>query len=71
MGEITREFGVDMYTLLYLEWMSNQQGATVSYLEFCSTLRGSIDGRGVWGRMDTYTCMAVSLPVHVKLLQYC
>ena len=24
-------------------------------------LRGSLDGRGVWLRMDTYICMAVSL----------
>ena len=24
-------------------------------------LRGSLDGRGVWGRMDTCVCKAVSL----------
>ena len=71
MGEITREFGMDMYTLLYLKGITNQQGVTVSYMEFCSMSCGSLEARGVWVRMDTCTCMAESLPVHVKLLQHC
>ena len=29
--------------------------------ELCSVLCGRVDGRGLWGRMDTYTCMAESL----------
>ena len=35
--------------------------ATVEHSELCSTLRGSLDGREVWGRTDTCTCMVESL----------
>ena len=34
--------------------MDNQQGLTVQHKVLCSGLRGSLDGRGVWGRMDTF-----------------
>ena len=27
-------------------------------MKFCSILCGSLDGKGVWGRMDTCICMA-------------
>jgi len=37
------------------------QGPTVQHRELCSMLYGSLDGRGVWGRMDTCTYMAESL----------
>ena len=30
-------------------------------MELCLMLCGSLDGRGVWGRMDTRVCMAESL----------
>ena len=39
----------------------NQRGPTVEHRELCSMLCGSLDGRGVWGRMDTCICMAESL----------
>ena len=35
--------------------MDNQQGPTVYHWELCSVLYGSLDGREVWGRMDTCT----------------
>ena len=38
--------------------MDNQQ---VQHMELCSMLYGSLDGREVWGRMDTHICMAESL----------
>ena len=41
--------------------MDNQQGPTVWHLELCSMLCGRLDGRGVWGRMDTCLYMAESL----------
>ena len=41
--------------------MDNQQGPTVQHRELCSMLYGSLDGREVWGRMDTRICMAESL----------
>ena len=41
--------------------MDNQEGPTVEHTELCSMLCGSLDGRGVWRRMDTCVCMAESL----------
>ena len=41
--------------------MENQQGPAGQLRELCSNSCGSLDGRGVWGRMDTCTCMAESL----------
>ena len=38
--------------------MGNQQGPTVRHRELCLVLCGSLDGRGVWGRMDTWICVA-------------
>ena len=32
--------------------MNNQQGPNVHHRELCSVFCGSMDGRGVWGRMD-------------------
>ena len=60
MKGIGREFGINMYTLLYLK-MENQQGPTVQYRELCSVFFASLDGRGFWGRMDTCIRMAESL----------
>ena len=53
---IVREFGMDMYTPLYLKWITNKdplysQGALLM-------LYGGLDGRKVWRRMDTCICMA-------------
>ena len=37
--------------------MDNQEGPTVEHVELCSMLCGSLDGRGVWRRMDyMYMC---------------
>ena len=41
--------------------MNNPQGPTLQHRELCSMLCGSLDGRGVWGRMDTRMCTAESL----------
>ena len=41
--------------------METQQGPAVQHRELCSMSCGSLDGRGVWGRMDTCTCTAESL----------
>jgi len=42
-------------------FMDNQQGLTTQHMELCSVISGSLDGRGVWGRMDTCVCMTESL----------
>ena len=41
--------------------MDNQQGPTKQHRELCSVLCGSLNGRGVQGKMDTCLCMAESL----------
>ena len=41
--------------------IDNQQGPTIQYRELCSMSCDILDARGVWGRMNTCTCMAESL----------
>ena len=41
--------------------MESQQGPAAQHRELCSVLWGSLDGRGVWGRMDPCVCTAESL----------
>ena len=41
--------------------MENQQEPTLLHMELCSILCGSLDGREVWGRVDTCICVAESL----------
>ena len=50
---VVRELGMDMSTLLYLTRITNRD------MELCSVLWGSLDGRGVWRRMDTCVCMTL------------
>ena len=50
---IIREFEMDMYTLLYLQSITNKD-LQVPNRELCSMLCGNLDGKGVWGRMDTH-----------------
>ena len=48
-----------MFTLLYLKWITNKDLLLVlEHRELCSMLCGSLDGTGVWGRMDTCIYMA-------------
>ena len=51
---------MDMYTLLYLTWITSK--LLYTHRELCSVLCDSLDGRGVWGRMDICIGMAESLP---------
>ena len=48
--EVLKQHG----TLPYLKWITNKD----NHRELCSMLRGSLDGKGVWGRLDTCICMA-------------
>ena len=41
--------------------MESQQGPSVQRRQLCSVLRGSLDARGLWGRMDPCTCTVESL----------
>ena len=53
---LLREFGMDMDRLLYLKWIRNTD-LLYRHRELCSVLCGSLDGRGVWRKVDT--CMFV------------
>ena len=48
-----------VYTAIFK--MDYQQGPPVQFTELYSMLCGSLDGKGVWGRMYTCKCMAESL----------
>ena len=50
---------MDMYALLYLKWTTNK--GLLSSRGNSAVLCGSLDGRGVWRRMDTDVCVAESL----------
>ena len=66
---IVKEFGMDMYTLLYLKWITNKD--LLDSPCNCSMLCGSLDGKRVWGRMDSCICIsafAVHLPESVTIL---
>ena len=62
---IVREFGMDMYTLLYLKWITNED-----LLYSPGMLHGSMDGKGIWRRMDTGILWLSLLAVHLKLSQH-
>ena len=61
---------INMYTLLYLKWISN-------VVLLCNTGNSAqgyvaeLDGRGVWGRMDTCICTAESLCRGPEISQHC
>ena len=64
---------MNMDTLLYLKWISNKD--LLYRTGNCSLLCGSLDGRGIWRRMDTCICMAECLcyspePVTTLLMDY-
>ena len=60
-----------MKQLQKIKKQMNQQGLTVQHRQLCSGLCGSLDRRGVWGRMDTSICMAESLWKHPNMVNQC
>ena len=66
---IVREFGMDVCTLPNLKQIASKDllKSTGS-----SMLCGTLDGKGVWGRMDTCIYMELSpFAAHLKLSQQC
>ena len=55
-----------VYTAVFK--MDSQQGPTLQHMEFCSMSLGSVNGRGVWGRMVTCIRMAESLRCSPKTI---
>ena len=58
-GKYVRQFGIDVYLLLYLKWTTSK---VVLYIAQGTMLNvvGQSGWRGVWGRMDTSICMVES-----------
>ena len=58
-----------MYTLLYLKWITNKE---LLYSTGNST-QCRLDGRGIWGRMDTYIdiCINMAESLHLELSWHC
>ena len=54
-----RDFGNVISTAIFK--MGNQQRPIVQHMELCSMLCASLEGKVVWGRMDTCVCLAQSL----------
>ena len=69
-GGTFREFGKVMYTILYSKWITNKD---LLYSTWNSTqsFRASLDGRGLWGRMDTCICTAESLQGSPESTEHC
>ena len=54
--EIVREFGINRYA-----WIPNKSLLGMQCRDLCSMLCGCLDGRGVWGTIDTSLCVTESL----------
>ena len=66
---MVREFGMDMYTLLYLKWTTTKE--FLQYRKLCSMLYGSLAGRGEFGGEWIHVYMWLSpFGVHLKLSQH-
>ena len=66
IGAQTTNPRVDGHVHTAIFKMGDQQGPSVWHRGLCSTLYGSLDGRGVWGRMDTYiyVCVCLAESIH-------
>ena len=52
---VVREFGMDVYTLLYLKWITNKDRLYSKGILLNAMWQPGWEG--VWERMDTYICM--------------
>ena len=57
---------MERYTLLYSKWITRKDLCTA--LGTLLNLWGSLDGRGVWERIDTGICMTESLHYSLKTI---
>ena len=59
MGESLGVWDGRVHTVIFK--MGNQEDPTVQHRELYSILRDSLDGRGIWGRIDTCKCVVEAL----------
>ena len=57
--DIQGVWGGHVHTAIFK--MDKQQGPAIKQMGLCSMLCGSLDGKGVWMRIDANMCMAESL----------
>ena len=69
---IVREFGMDMYTLRYLKWITNKdlQGPTYSTWKSAPCYVAVRMGGEFGGRIDVYVWLS-PYTIYLKLSQYC
>ena len=61
IGDCTRQERLEARRGQDQEIQSNQRESSRCYMELCSVLCGSLDGRSIWGRMDSCTRVAEPL----------
>ena len=70
MGEKDKEFGMDMYTLLYFKWITNKDLlysiANCAQCYEAAWMGGELEGEGI----HVYVWLSPSA-VHLKLSQHC
>ena len=69
-GGIVREFGIDMYTLLYLKWLPNKDllYSTGNSAQYYVAAWMGVESGGEW--IHGYVWLSHSA-VHLKLSQHC
>ena len=73
-GGIVREFGMIMYTLLYLKWITNKDllYTTWNSVQHYVAAWMEVGFGGEWIHVwNTCVCLAKFSPVHLKLPQKC
>ena len=63
---VAREFGMDMYTLLYLKWVTNKDPLNTTWNSAPCYMAAWVRG-AFGGRMDSCICMAESFAAQLKL----
>ena len=70
LSSIVREFGINMYTLLYLKWITNKDllYSTWNSAQCCVA---AWMGEEVWGRWIHVYVLLSPFTVHLNLSQHC
>ena len=64
------EFGTDIYTLLYLKWITNKATLYSRQREFCSILYNDLHGKRIWKSISQFSCSVVSSSLQPHGLQH-
>ena len=67
-GGIVWNIGIDIYRLLYLKQIKNNNMVCIQYKELYSILFNNLNGKRIWKRIDTCVCVTESLFCNTSLL---